>query len=29
MNEKQILEKAYSEYLYLKKSNLWGNKKYF
>ena len=25
-NEKQILEKAYNEYLYLKKSNLWGNK---
>ncbi|WP_337934857.1 NUDIX domain-containing protein [Jutongia sp.] len=28
-NEKQILEKAYSEYLDLKKSNLWGNRKYF
>lgn len=28
-NEKQILEKAYNEYLDLKKSNLWGNKKYF
>ena len=28
-NEKQILEKAYAEYLELKKSNLWGNKKYF
>ncbi|MCR5837461.1 MAG: NUDIX hydrolase [Lachnospiraceae bacterium] len=28
-NEKQMLEKAYNEYLYLKKSNLWGNKKYF
>lgn len=28
-NEKQILEKAYQEYLDLKKSNLWGNKKYF
>lgn len=28
-NEKQILEKAYHEYLDLKKSNLWGNKKYF
>ena len=28
-NEKQILEKAYSEYLELKRSNLWGNKKYF
>ena len=27
-NEKQILEKAYNEYLDLKKSNLWGNKKY-
>ncbi len=28
-NEKQILEEAYSQYLYLKKANLWGNKKYF
>ena len=28
-NEKQILEKAYSEYLALKKNNLWGNKKYY
>jgi ADP-ribose pyrophosphatase YjhB (NUDIX family) len=28
-NEKQILEKAYNEYTDLKKSNLWGNKKYF
>ena len=28
-NEKQILEKAYYEYLDLKKSNLWGSKKYF
>ncbi|MDD6057197.1 MAG: NUDIX hydrolase [Clostridiales bacterium] len=28
-NEKQILEKAYSEYLELKKSNLWGSHKYF
>ena len=28
-NEKQILEKAYHEYLDLKKSNLWGNRKYF
>ena len=28
-NEKQILEKAYSEYLDLKKSNLWGTHKYF
>jgi hypothetical protein len=28
-NEKQILGKAYNEYLDLKKSNLWGNKKYF
>lgn len=28
-NERQILEKAYSEYLDLKKSNLWGNRKYF
>lgn len=28
-NEKQILEKAYHEYLELKKSNLWGNRKYY
>ena len=28
-NERQILEKAYNEYLELKKSNLWGNHKYF
>ena len=28
-NEKQILEKAYNEYLDLKKSNLWGNHKYY
>lgn len=28
-NEKQILEKAYNEYLDLRKSNLWGNHKYF
>ena len=28
-NEKQILEKAYSEYLDLKQANLWGTKKYF
>ncbi len=28
-NEKQILEKAYNEYLELKKNNLWGNRKYF
>ena len=28
-NEKQILEKAYHEYLDLKKKNLWGSKKYF
>ena len=28
-NEKQILERAYNEYLSLKKSNLWGSKKYF
>ena len=28
-NEKQILEKAYSEYLDLKRSNLWGSHKYF
>ena len=29
LNEKQILDRAYDEYLDLKKSNLWGNKKYF
>ena len=28
-NEKQILEKAYSEYQELKKSNLWGSRKYY
>ena len=28
-NEKQILEKAYNEYLELKKNNLWGSRKYF
>ena len=28
-NEKHILEKAYGEYLDLKKANLWGNRKYF
>lgn len=28
-NEKQILEKAYDEYLELKKENLWGTKKYY
>lgn len=28
-NEKQILEKAYGEYIDLKKNNLWGNRKYF
>ena len=28
-NEKQILEKAYDEYLDLKKSNLWGSRKYY
>ena len=27
-NEKQILEQAYSEYLELKKANLWGTRKY-
>jgi len=27
-NEKQILEKAYKEYLELKKDRLWGNRKY-
>ena len=28
-NEKQIAEKAYHEYLELRRSNLWGNHKYF
>ena len=28
-NEKQILEKAYNEYLELKRNNLWGSRKYF
>ena len=28
-NEKQILEKAYNEYIDLKKSNLWGTHKYY
>lgn len=28
-NEKEILEKAYSEYQELKKKGLWGNKKYY
>lgn len=28
-NERAILEKAYNEYLDLKKRNLWGNRKYF
>ena len=28
-NEKQILEKAYEEYLELKRSNLWGSRKYY
>ena len=28
-NEKQILEKAYNEYLELKKNNLWGSRKYY
>lgn len=28
-NERQILEKAYNEYLDLKKHNLWGTKKYY
>lgn len=27
-NEKQILEQAYSQYMELKKANLWGTKKY-
>ena len=29
MDEKQILENAYQEYMDLKKANLWGTKKYF
>ena len=28
-NERQILEKAYNEYLELKRSNLWGSHKYY
>jgi len=28
-NERQILEKAYNEYLALKRSNLWGSHKYY
>ena len=28
-NDRQILEMAYNEYLDLRKSNLWGNRKYF
>ena len=28
-NEKQMLEKAYNEYLDLKKNNLWGTKRYY
>ena len=28
-NERQILEKAYNEYIELKRSNLWGSKKYY
>ena len=28
-NEKQILEMAYEEYMTLKRSNLWGSRKYF
>lgn len=28
-NEKQILDRAYTEYLELKKHNLWGSKKWF
>jgi len=28
-NERQILERAYQEYLDLKRGNLWGSKKYF
>lgn len=27
-NEKQILEKAYNEFIELRKCNMWGNKKY-
>ena len=29
LNEKQILEQAYNEYLELKQRNLWGNPKYY
>ena len=28
-NEKQILERAYEEYISMKKSNLWGSRKYY
>lgn len=28
-NERQILEKAYDEYLNMKRSNLWGTRKYY
>ena len=28
-NEKQMLEKAYNEYLELRRNNLWGSRKYF
>lgn len=28
-NERQMVERAYNEYLELRKSNLWGNHKYF
>ena len=28
-NEKQILDKAYNDYLDLRRANLWGTKKYF
>ncbi|MBR1692522.1 MAG: NUDIX domain-containing protein [Lachnospiraceae bacterium] len=28
-NEKQVLEKAYNEYLDMKRANLWGSKKYY
>ena len=28
-NEKQILERAYAEYMELKKNNLWGSRKYY
>ncbi|RKI42935.1 NUDIX domain-containing protein [bacterium D16-51] len=28
-NEKQILERAYMEYIDLKKNNLWGSRKYY